>query len=262
MRLYAETFISTFATGCGFLLMNATYLSNRRVNISFIVILLSALSLTYLARRSGAFTLFGFLFLSYLINILNKSNKKVFKLFPLIIGIGFFLLLFPNKFSSALTEKMKERLYDDSRTELFDAFFIKMNDYKVFGKGMNGTYLYSMEESELDDGIVFSEVEYRNVIENGYLQLYLAGGLISVTLFILLLLPAAFLGIFRSHNQFSRACGLMIFLWLLDMLFFGLPIFSIHYVIIWICVGMCYKKSLRNRTDIQIRNEFTKYSLN
>ena len=261
-RLYSETITSTFAIGCGFLLMNAKYFTNIKINISFSIILISALSLTYLARRSAAFTFFAILLSSYLLNILNNSNKTVFKIFPLIISAGFFLAFFPNNFSSKLTERLSERLYEDSRTILFAAFFDEMDEFMIFGKGMNGTYYYPMDETEMEDGIIFREVVYRNVIENGYLQTYLTGGIINIVLFILLLLPASLLGIFRSYNQFTIGCGVMIFLWLIDMLLYGLPVLSIHYVIIWICVGICYKKTFRNKTDSQIRAEFFILAMN
>jgi hypothetical protein len=261
VRLSAQYIIPAFALGCGFLLMNATYLSNKKLNISFLVILLSALSYTYLARRSAAFTVYGFLFSSYLLNTLNKSGKQIFKFFPLIIGIGIFLYFSPNKFSSALTEKISERLYEDTRTAFFKIFVADMDNYLTFGKGMNGTYYYPMEEKIHDDGIISRAVDYRNTIEIGYLQLLLTGGIINIILFVLILLPAAMIGIFKSSNQFTRACGIMIFLWLLDMFLFGLPMMSLHYVIIWICVGICCKASLREKTDVEIRNEFEKFGL-
>jgi hypothetical protein len=262
VRLLAQNIIPAFALGCGFLLMNAKYLSNKKVNISFLVIILSALSYTFLARRSAAFTLYGFLISGYLLNTLNKSRKLIFKLFPLMIGIGVFLFFYPNKFSSALTNKMNERLYQDSRTGLYKVFFIQMNDFMAFGKGINGTYYYPMDESIQDDGIIYNEASFRNVIENGYLQLLLTGGIMHIILFVLVLLPAAIIGILRSHNQFTRSCGVMVLLWLLDMILYGLPTLSMHYIIIWICVGICYKATLRNKTDDEIMDEFKKYNLN
>lgn len=251
-RQTAQSFIPIFAIGCGFLLLNAKYLSNRKVTISFFVLLISALSYTYLARRSAAFTLYGFLFVGSIFNILNKSRKFVFKLLPVLIIGGAFIFLIPNSLSSSLLKKMDERLFEDTRTALFDEFYAQMNDYMIFGKGMNGTYYYPMEESVQDDGTVYSAVTYRNIIENGYLQLYLSGGILHIILFILVLLPASIMGILNSSNAFTRACGTMILLWLIDMFLYGLPTFSIHYILIWICAGFCFKTSLRQKSDSEI----------
>jgi hypothetical protein len=136
-----------------------------------------------------------------------------------------------------------------------------MEDHMVFGKGMNGTYYYPMEETEQDDGIIYPEEEYRNNIENGYLQLLLTGGIVHVVLFLLILLPAAINGIFRSQNQFSMAAGVMVLLWLIDMCIYGLPTLSFHYILVWICVGICYKTSIRNKTNDEIRSEFQELNL-
>lgn len=251
-RLIAENMIPSFVVGSGFLLMNSKYLSNKKVNLSFFVLLISALSYTYLARRSAAFTLYAFIFIGYIFNKLNKSNKFIFRMFPILILAGGFFFLISNEYSNLLLKKIDERLYEDTRSDLFDQFYIKMRPYMVFGKGMNGTYYYPMEEMVQDDGVVYSDVTYRNNIENGYLQLLLTGGLLQIILFVLVLLPASLVGIFKSSNTLTRACGVMILLWLIDMFLYGLPTLSIHYVIIWICAGFCFKKSWRKKTDYEI----------
>jgi len=107
-----------------------------------------------------------------------------------------------------------------------------MNDNLILGKGMNGTYYYPFEGETEVDGVIFGEVEYRNVIENGYLQLMLSGGVMHVVLFLLLCIPAIYKGIFRSSNQFSKACAIFIFLKLINMLIYGLPMLTVHYILI------------------------------
>jgi hypothetical protein len=262
VRLTAHYTIPSLALGCGFLIMNAIYLSNKKVTISFLVIVLSALSFTYLARRSAAFTFYGFIISSYVLNTINKSRKFIFKVFPLFVGIILFFIFYPNKYSQTITNRMNERLYEDTRTPLYESFFIQMQPNIVFGKGMNGTYYYPLEKSFHDDGMVSNDATYRNLIENGYLQLLLTGGIINIILFVLVLLPAAINGVLRSSNQFTRSCGVMVFLWLLDMFLFGLPTLSLHYILIWICVGICYKSTLRNKTDYEMMIEFQKNNLN
>jgi hypothetical protein len=242
--------------------MNSKYLNDSKVAVSFLTVLVSLLSYTFLARRSAAFTFFGFMIASWIFAVVGRSNKMVFKLFPLAIVTSIFMfLLWPENILS-LTEKVRERAFDDTRSELFAAFFLEMDNFTFFGKGMNGTYYYPMEESPQDDGIVYAAEVYRNNIENGYLQLFLNGGVVNVVLFILVLVPAAWNGIFMSSNLFVKTCGTMILLWLLDMFFYGLPTLSLHYVLIWICVGICFKSSIRERTDDEIISKFEKHNLN
>ena len=254
-RQNAETFISTFAIGSGFLFLNSKYLSNKKIYLSFFVVLISALSYIYLARRSAALTMSGFIIAGFIFSIINKSSKAVYNLTTVfVIGIAL-LFLIPNSFSSSLLRKMDERLLEDTRTGLFDEFYKEMDSHKLFGKGMDGTYYYPMGETVQDDGTVYGEVVYRNIIENGYLQLYLSGGILHLILFVLILLPASILGIFKSSNAFTRICGVMILLWLIDMFFYGLPTLSIHYILIWICAGVCFKKSIRDQSESEVFNK-------
>jgi hypothetical protein len=259
--LTAETFIGLFIP-CGFLLLNASYLSNRKVNLSFLMFFISIISLTYLARRSSLSTLLGFLVSAYFLNLMNKSKSKLFQYFPLIIIISVFLLFsqFFENSKEVLFNKIESRFSEDTRTGVFELFFNDLNNNMLFGKGMNGVYYCPMNSGEID-GEIYQAVQYRNLIENGYLQLLLTGGIIHIILFLLVLLPAAIKGIFMSSNQFTKACGVVIFLRLLDMFFYGLPSFTLAYILVWICVGVCYKTSIRRMTNDEIRSEFKKIGL-
>ena len=50
------------------------------------------------------------------------------------------------------------------------------------------------------------------VIETGYLQIILKGGIISVLIIVLILVPAAFNGLFYSNNLLSKAAAVWILL--------------------------------------------------
>jgi O-antigen ligase len=152
--------------------------------------------------------------------------------------------------------KLKNRMTEDTRSKLYELYLYEMKDHLVFGKGMDGVYFFPMARSEVEEGVVFDEVVYRNVIENGYLQLLLTGGIIHIILFLLVLIPAAFLGIFKSSNQLSVASGALILLWMVDMLIYGLPTLNLHYIVVWICVGICYKSSIRDASNEEIREQF------
>ena len=252
-RVTAETFITLFVPS-GFLLLNATYLSNRKTNLSFFLICIGILSLTYLARRSATGTLLGFVVAAYFLNLINRSKVKIFQYFPLIIIVVTFLLFsqFTENSKEVLLNKMAGRISEDTRSGVFELFFYYLKDDKIFGNGMDGTYYCPLWDAVVD-GEFFAAVKFRNIIENGYLQLYLTGGILHVVLFVLVLLPASLLGILKSSNQFAKACGVLIFLRLVDMLFYGLPALTLAYILVWICAGVCYKKNIRNMTNDEMR---------
>ena len=256
-RQTAESVIG-LASSCGYILLFSSFINKRKVNISFLIIFIALLSLTFLARRSGMITLLGFIIASYLLSLNSNSKALLFRIIPLVAVFGMLILSGFNNVTSVIVEKLDERMTEDTRSELFEFFFYDMEDYMIFGKGMNGTYYCPVGGGIEEEGIVFAEIEHREVIENGYLQLLLTGGIVHVTLFFLVLFPAAILGILKSKNLFSKACGSIILLWLIDMVAFGLPSLSMNYIFVWICVGMSYMASLRGKTDEEIRIEFQK----
>ena len=83
----------------------------------------------------------------------------------------------------------------------------------------------------------------------------------QIILFLLVVLPAAIKGIFMSTNLFTRACGTLIFLRLVDMLVFGLFSITLASILVWICVGVCYKTSLRRMTNDEIKKRKSELNL-
>jgi hypothetical protein len=251
-RVTAEIFIALSA-GCGFLLLNSSFLKNKTVNWVFIIILVSLISLVYLARRNGIVTFMGFIIASYL---LNAGNQRVvlYRVMPLLgITLGF-VFLYYDSYSMVLVDNLIGRFDVDTRTGLFNMFFDGMRNNMLFGKGMNATYFAPTGGFEID-GVFFPLEEYRRIIENGYLQLLLSGGIVHIILFFLVLAPAAVLGIFRSNNRFAKASGIIVLLWLLDMFIYGLPRLSLHYILVWICAGICYNDLIRLKSDKEIMDK-------
>lgn len=260
-RSTAETFIHAFAFGCGFLLLNARYLAKKKVIVAFLSLLVGVLSFTYLARRNGMVSYVGLMLSALFLYLRNSSAARLFQLLPIFLFLGIFLVGAGDYLPTQLTQKFKERATEDTRSDLFDGFFKEMEDHMVVGKGMNGTYFFPINGGVEDQGIQFTEVQYRNLVENGYYQLLLNGGIVYIVLFVLTLLPAALLGIFKSGNQFSQACGFIILLWMIDMFIYGLPRLSLEYVLVWISAGVCYKPSIREMTNDEVSEAFGQASL-
>ena len=246
-RLTGEPLMGCLALPIGFILFNMTYFSRRNQWLALLVLLVALSNSIFLARRSLILT-FGLLLLIAIILILRNTKISAWiKALPAGALAICLLIIFSDSFIPKMTERINERLTEDSRSYVVDNFFKDMEKDMLFGKGMNGKYYSPIEETAyVEDGVKFDEIEFRDMIENGYLQSVLSGGIVNVVLFLLTILPAAFLGIVKSNNSFTRACGLTILLFAVDMVAYGLPRLTTQYLVVWISVGVCYTHSLRN----------------
>jgi len=252
----AEILIYSTTVGSGFVLMNSNYIDKLKINISFVFVIVATFIFLYLARRAGLFVMTGFIAASYIFVIFNSKKPFVFRLFPIFLAIGLVVLFQFDNLTESLLEEINKRLYEDTRSTVVDMFHMDMANHYLFGKGMNATYYCPIGGGIGESGIDYDIIYYRDVIENGYLQLMLSGGIVHIVLFLLIALPAAFNGIFRSSNLFSKSCGALISLWMVFMLGSGLPSLSLGYVLVWMSVGACYKKSLRSKSDEEIKTAF------
>ena len=255
-RSTAEAYILSFAFTAGFLFLNARYVSKKVTWVAVLSLLIGIISFTYLARRNAIASFAGLLLFGLYFIFRNLSASKFIRLIPLFVGIIIIFLLGTDKIPNSFFIKINERLTEDTRSDVFYNYFRGMEKDMNFGKGMGGTYYSPIDEMETDDGVIYGAVENRDVIENGYLQLLLNGGYLQIILFGLMLLPAAILGIFKSTNQLSRACGVVIVLWLIDMSVYGMPRLVLQYILVWMAVGICYANSFRNKTDDEIYEQF------
>jgi hypothetical protein len=139
-RSTAEAFIHPFAFGCGFLLLNAKYLSKKKRAVAFLCLLVGTISFTYLARRNGIVSYGGLIFASLALGAKNLSASKFLRLFPILAGIIVIGLLFTDYLPKSLTNRLNNRLTEDSRSYVFDNLFADMENDMIFGKGMRGTY--------------------------------------------------------------------------------------------------------------------------
>ena len=253
----SEILAYALVLGPGFLLMNSTYFKQYKVTISFVFVLIATLSFLYLARRAGMFVMFGIIATSYILVIFKKKKSWIFWILPFVLILGVVFLLQYEVLSEGLLKEVNRRLFEDTRTYVTDMFYLDMAEQMTFGKGMNGTYYCPIGGGLTETGLDYNIEYYRDVIENGYLQMILSGGIVHMVLFLFLAVPAAVMGIFNSANQLTRSCGAMIILWLIFMIGSGLPSLSIGYILVWISIGLCYRKSIRSKTDAEIIAAFS-----
>jgi hypothetical protein len=144
------------------------------------------------------------------------------------------------KVNEGLFGFLLERGSEDTRSGVEEFFYadMKTNDW-IVGKGINGSYFCPNIEEDLP-------TNYRTVIETGYLQIILKGGLISLILYLLITVPAIFLGLFHSKNLLSKAAALWILFALISLYPTQVNTFTLRYLLVWVCVGICYSKNIRN----------------
>ena len=143
-----------------------------------------------------------------------------------------------------------ERGKEDTRGGVEEYFYsdMKTQDW-IIGRGIDGKYYCPDVRQEVI-------TNYRGVIETGYLQTILKGGLISLGLFLLIAIPAIFKGLFHSKNLLSRGAAI----WILYVLICSYPAvintFTLRYLLVWIAIGICYSPKIRNEPDKDIRDFF------
>ena len=197
--------------------------------------------------RTSKFYLFLIILIFFLFLYVRTTNKasKIFKLTLIttiiIVGISIFITYADSTFSFFLS-----RLDNDTRSSVeyyfFQSFKGETIDW-IIGRGINGTYYCPIFDNS-----------NRDMIETGYLHLILKGGIIYLTLYIILLAHSAYIGFFRTTNILTKAMALYLVAHILYLIPWGLPSFSFEYIIVWVCIYYCQSKKWRLYPDLEIRN--------
>lgn len=227
------------------ILLTYPFVSSKYKKIGIAAMITGLLLVTVAARRSGVFMfvvmfVFSFYMLVYKSGKIHKSLRLLF-LISLIVVLVLIVLMYADSIFSIFFQ----RLDVDSRSGVEEMFFA---DFKgktldwMFGRGVNGTY-YSPGVEDVDN---------RRSIETGYLFLILKGGIVYLSMYIYILLKAAYTGFFRTNNRLTQGMALYIVAHILFLYPFGVPSFSFEYIILWVCVLYCMSISWRLKTDDEI----------
>ena len=247
-----EFFTKYLSVPCGFILLTFNYHPNRRKIFALLVILVSVTFSIIRARRALLFMSLSPLVVAYILYFLLDRKKFlnfflafVFGLILLSIGLNVY-----NKNPNGVFNLLTERIDQDTRSGVEDSFYKDMNTKDwIIGKGMNGKYF--CPGIDIDD-----RTGYRRIIETDYLNIILKGGIISLGLLILILIPAIIKGIFYSKNLLSKAAGFWIFLWLIDLYPANVFAFSLNHLLVWISIGICYSETIRNIPELKMKTYF------
>ncbi len=237
----------------GFLLLTLSYHSNKKKLFAIIIILLTLFFAIVRARRGLILMTSTALIISIILYFITTRKKIIFTYVSILLisisAIAASYYMYKIK-DSQIFGFILERGKEDSRTgvELFFYDDMKTNDW-ILGRGINGEYFCP----EIQDDLI---TNYRPVIETGYLQIILKGGLISLFLFLLIAVPAVFKGLFNSKNTLSKAAALWILFAIISLYPATVVTFSLRYLLVWISIGICYSKTLRNIPEKYLQEYF------
>lgn len=250
-----EYFSKTLSIPCGFILLSYMYHS-KKVNLFAIFILgLTFLFAVIRARRALALLALAPLVFSYIVYFFHSKNwilKIVFFILMTIfitLGIAYLHAIYNFFQSSSITNWFIDRISQDTRSEVEEYFFrdMKIVDW-IAGKGLSGKY-FCPGVMEGPGRITV----YRTGIETDYLNIILKGGIISLGLKLLILVPAIFKGLFSSKNMLAKAAAIWILMYISYLYPAPVTTFSLNYLLVWISVGLCFNKEIRNMTESQIK---------
>lgn len=234
----------------GFILLTYRYHSFMRYLFALGIIMVTLLFTVIRARRGLIFITSSILIFSYLLYLVNSNRKfLVIYLSILLMSLGALYVSNLYKINNAkLFGFLANRRDEDSRTgvELYFYDDMKPRDW-IIGKGMTGQYFCpNIEEDQLTN--------FRNIIETGYLQLILKGGLVSLGLLLMITMPAFMKGLFYSKNILSKGCGIWIFSFMINLYPQNAVAFNLSYLLVWVSIGICFSKRIRNMSNDEIKN--------
>ena len=234
---------------CGYILLTYKYHPRNRKLLAFGVMIISLLFALYKARRGLSLICGSILIFSYFLYLVNTKRVviTIYLSVLLVLGGAYYESSIYNINNNKLFSFIAKRGEEDTRTpvELYFYSDFKTNDW-LMGRGINGEYYCpNIDEDQLTD--------YRSYIETGYLEFILKGGMIFLGLYLLILIPALFLGLFYSKNILSKAAAIWITVSLLALYPSTVNTFTLNFLLVWISAGICYSSELRNLSDNQIK---------
>ncbi len=188
---------------------------------------------------------------SYILYLFTaKSKFLILYLSLLIIFIGAIYATSLYKPEKSVFGFVIERGQEDTRenVEFYFNADMKTKDW-IMGRGINGAYYCpGVEETQITN--------YRDVIETGYLQIILKGGIISLGLLLLITIPAVIKGLFYSKNILSKGAAIWILLALLSSYPTIIHSFTLRYLLVWVSIGICYSKHIRAIPENKMKEYF------
>jgi hypothetical protein len=234
--------IASFPSACfmasAFMFIYGHYNKKWKPILMWIALIVAVVSAFLLGRRSAGSIPLLALFAKILYDLRRKPKTVVLLLVAFVfiyINFSFFEQKFFSDFSI-----LQNRMFDDTRESVTNDYYRDMHglDY-IFGRGSEGL-VYS------------SDWGYRSIIETGYLDMILHGGIIYLFLYIyLLFIPAK--RALLSKNKLAKAMALFLFIDIICLYPGGHLEFNLNTTVLWMCVSLCSNRYFRKSlTDIKL----------
>ncbi len=250
---YVEDSIKYLCFPNFFMFISFSKLTKKQKILSVIVFIIGFVIAILAARRSLVW-IFAWTFMVFVfINYLNRNSGKLKKLILIImtLTIGFGITIVYNLFFETIFGELVERLDNDTRGAVLRDFYKDMDTKGwIMGRGITGEY--NLFETDYVFGSDDEMLESRNIIEAGYLNLILKGGLIYLIPFTIIILIALRNGIFKSKNYYIKVCSGFIILYIAECIPAGVFMFNIRFFLLWYCIAMCWNTKVINATDQEI----------
>ena len=234
-----------FLSISSFMVLFYAFIPTKNRTIAFLSLLLSLLTVLISARRSAVFMYLLIFLLVFYLHVFHSKKGSIFLKFSFVaviiaLSISIFITYANSTFSFFLS-----RMDEDTRSGVVEYFFesFKGNTLDwIIGRGINGTYHCPIFDNP-----------NRGVIETGYLNIILKGGLIHLALYLFFLTHSAYLGLFKTKNMLTKAMALYLIAHIAFLIPWGLPAFNFEYIILWISIMYCQSIKFRTYTNFEIK---------
>ena len=230
---------------CAFLFYFLSFSKKQKILLGLTIIL--ALGAALMAgRRSSAATVLCFV-LTALCSLYYRSNQKIGIFLITLSLIGVITYYIDLNFWEGKFEFLLDRIDSDTRSGTETDFYKDMTTISdwIFGRGMSGTYL--------SPSVAAIDKLHRTGIETGYLNLILHGGVCLLAPYVLLMLRAAYCGLFSSRNLLCKACAVYIGFHILFLYPGGTPNLSMEYLMLYLFIALCNSRTWLNKTNDEIK---------
>lgn len=257
---FYEFISKKFAYGNIFLLLLFGYLSPKKKLLSILIFSLTFFISLYLARRAQAFYLGISGLAAWYVFVFYFKKKYIF--INILLGmllVSSAIFFNADQFFESHFSKLTNRINDDTRSVTEEDFYNDMtvSDW-IVGKGINGKFkvTFNIDEDYAGDTRSAEDKNYRYGIETGYLNTILKGGIVKLALDLLIILSAIFSGLFYGKNLLVKASVFFLLTYLATLYPENANIFSYRYLLVWICVAICFNRSLRKLDNSQLYKQY------
>jgi len=252
---YGYENLSRIFTASGVIVFLTFNYHRTRVNLIVLISILISLSIfIFTARRNMIIYYFAVLFFATIVlmtsRMIRRSNRIAGGSVILIIFSVLLFVVFEYRDIFEFTINRIESGFD-SREGITDQFIYDFNTRPIdwyIGRGVFGTFKTSILATDVRFGL-------RDGIENGYLTHILRGGIVYLSLLLLMSFKALNRGLRKNANNLTKAFGFIICIYFIDMIGFGIPENQIKFLIVWIAISCCNNRNFWAMKDSNLKAE-------